>query len=128
MIPAHRVLVTGAGRGIGRAIAVICAQEGACGIAICARSEEQLKQTEEAIAEQARGACKTVNVKCDVVDEASVNAMVDVAMQELGGLDILINNAGVGHDPAPFWTLSASDFDKVMSVNLKGISSSWLPT
>ena len=113
--------MTGAGRGIGRAIALICAREGACGIAICARSEEAIKEVEGAILNEASSVCKTVTIPCDVGDEDAVNAMVDAAMSELGGLDILINNAGVGHDPAPFWDLSADDFDRVINVNLKGV-------
>lgn len=83
-------IVTGGSRGIGRAIALALAAEG-CHIAICARGEEKLRETEAEL--QAAGV-KTFAASVDVTDAAALEAFVDQAAQTLGRLDILVNNAG----------------------------------
>lgn len=87
-----RVIVTGATRGIGRAIANAFAAEGAR-VAICARGEAAVRQTGEALAEKA-GAVIARSV--DVTDTAAVKAFVDEVAEAWGGVDVLINNAGQG--------------------------------
>lgn len=108
-------LVTGASRGIGRAIAVRYAEEGA-DLVLAATSLAGLQATRaEAEAAGARVALQAV----DVADRAQVQAMVDGAVAAFGGLDVLVNNAGVYH-AAPLLDTAPEDFDRVMQVNLYG--------
>jgi 3-oxoacyl-[acyl-carrier protein] reductase len=81
-------VVTGASRGIGRAIALRLAEEGA-GVAICARGEESLREAEAQL--RARGA-PVHAAPCDVSDPAALDAFLDAARAALGGVDILVNN------------------------------------
>ena len=83
-------IVTGGSRGIGRAIALALAAEG-CNIAICARGEEKLRETE---AEIKASGVRTFAMPVDVTDGAVVDAFIGAAASELGGIDILVNNAG----------------------------------
>ncbi|MEX2246572.1 MAG: glucose 1-dehydrogenase [Dehalococcoidia bacterium] len=83
-------LITGASRGIGRAIALALASEG-CDVALVARGEERLRETEREVA--ARGV-RTAAVVADVTVAADVERMVREAAERLGRIDILVNNAG----------------------------------
>jgi len=102
-------IVIGGSRGIGRAISLGLAAEGA-NVAICARSEEPLRETEAAIREKGVRVCAQV---CDVADSAALAAFLDAARQALGGVDILVHNASafaVGPDLA--------DWDASLQVDL----------
>src|SRR5215207_3034611 len=83
-------LVTGATRGIGRAIAAKLAAEG-CAVAICARDDDAVAQTVAAL--EAQGA-KAFGASVDVTDDAALEGFVDAAAQTLGGLDLVVANAG----------------------------------
>ena len=83
-------IVTGGSRGIGRAIALGLATEG-CHVAICARGEEKLRETEAEI--KAKGV-NTFAMPLDVTDAAAIDAFVERTAAELGRIDILVNNAG----------------------------------
>ena len=83
------VVVTGGSRGIGRSTALAFAQEGAH-VAICARSEETLRETEKEL-QQAGG--KVYAAVCDVADKEALPAFLDDARAALGGLHVLVNNA-----------------------------------
>jgi NAD(P)-dependent dehydrogenase (short-subunit alcohol dehydrogenase family) len=100
-------IVTGASRGIGRAIARQLALEG-CDVAICARSEGPLKQ---AASELAKESGRTVvPIVCDTLDADAIRRFVDGAARELGGLHIVINNAArVGGTPGTIETVSDAD-------------------
>jgi len=115
-------IVTGASRGIGRAIAIGFAQEGA-NVIVAARSEMEKKElpgtiykTVEEIQTFGR---RALPLKCDVTDEASVNEMVQKTIAEFGRIDILVNNAGLAfyypviETPLKRWEL-------VVKVNLTG--------
>jgi len=109
-------LVTGAQQGIGRAIALAFAQEGADVLVNYLDDRAAAEQ----VAEQARKAgVRAVVAQADVsrVDEGQ--ALVTRAVHELGGLDILVNNAGV-YPRSPFLELSEREWDWVLDVNLKG--------
>nr|WP_262922285.1 3-ketoacyl-ACP reductase [Hymenobacter sp. 5414T-23] len=108
-------LVTGAGKGIGRAIAVALAQEGV-NVALLARTESQLREVAQEI--EALGV-KAVVLAADIADRASVEAAVSKAQAELGDLDILINNAGIGTF-AKLVDMDPAEWEKIIQVNLLG--------
>jgi NAD(P)-dependent dehydrogenase (short-subunit alcohol dehydrogenase family) len=110
------VLVTGSGRGIGRAIALAFAREGAS-VAVNSLHGETAEPTAEDVRRLGR---KAVAIVADVSVEDQVNAMVDRTVQELGGLDILVNNAGVSQPIMPTVEQSTEDWDRVIDVNLRG--------
>ena len=85
------VVVTGGGRGIGRALALICAEEGAR-VALLARTAAEI----EAVADEAAasGALAMLVRSCDVTDAAAVDSTIEDVAAVLGGIDVLINNAG----------------------------------
>ena len=108
-------LVTGASRGLGKAIALALAQEGAS-IAAVARSEEALKDTVEAI--RANGG--TIEpYAVNVADEASVEAAVEKITARFQHIDVLVNNAGVTRDGL-LMRMKSDDWDAVLDTNLKG--------
>ena len=108
-------LITGAGRGIGREIAVRFAQEGA-DLFLNATRLETLDETRRLASVSGRW----VEVyPADVADRPAVDAMVKEALQRFGRIDILVNNAGI-YRPKPFLKYTAEDFDRVMKVNVYG--------
>jgi len=106
-------VVTGAARGIGFATAQRFAQEGAA-VAII-----DLDETAAAEAAAKLGATKAIGVGCNVSDAASVDAAVERVVSELGGIHILVNNAGITRDNLLF-KMTEEDWDLVMGVHLKG--------
>jgi NAD(P)-dependent dehydrogenase (short-subunit alcohol dehydrogenase family) len=112
-----RILITGGASGIGAASAVLLAQRGAK-VVIADLAE----QAGNDIAEQATKDGHSIAFhKVDVADGESVKALFGFAMKTLGGLDVVINNAGIDHKPAPMHELSDDDFDRQIAVNLKGV-------
>jgi NAD(P)-dependent dehydrogenase (short-subunit alcohol dehydrogenase family) len=108
-------LVTGASGGLGSAIAVGLAAEGAA-VALHARNADAAGVVRRRIEE---GGGRATVVTGDVRDPDEVDAMLAAAEADLGPLDILVNNAGV-MSTAPFLDLSAAEWDKVLDTNLKG--------
>lgn len=115
-------IVTGASRGLGQAIAIGLAGEGAS-VVVAARSEvenEKLPGTIHRTAELIRASGgQALAVKCDVTDERSVDEMVAAAMSRFGRVDILVNNAGTAFY-RPFIEMPAKRFEVVMRVNVTG--------
>lgn len=109
------VLVTGGGRGIGRAIALALAREGAR-LAIAARTVSQLDRVAEEIRDVGRVA---LAVKCDVTESVSVQAMAEAIEKRLGSVDILVNNAGAARS-APLLKTDESLWQEMLAVNLTG--------
>jgi glucose 1-dehydrogenase len=117
------VLVTGSTSGIGQAIAVRFAEYGANVAINYLRHPEEAEETEEQVhtcLNQVRQTgVKDVLVQGDVSKEADVEQMMADAVEQLGGIDVLVNNAGI-QISRPSHELSAADFDKVLAVNLRG--------
>jgi 3-oxoacyl-[acyl-carrier protein] reductase len=109
-------LVTGGARGIGYAIAEKFAQEGAR-IVICDLDAAIVEPAAAALA--AAHGIEALGIGCDVGDETQVDALFETALKRFGGLDILINNAGVTRDNLLF-KMTADDWDTVMHVHLRG--------
>lgn len=109
-------LVTGAGRGIGRAIALSLAKHGA-DVAINFASNEQAAGE---VAAQIRSMGRRAELfKCNIADDAAVHAMGDSIKSVYPSIDILVNNAGITRDKS-FLKMNHQDWDEVVAVNLKG--------
>lgn len=109
-------LITGAGRGIGRAIAIALAKEGAEVVINYNGSEERAKEVKQTIEENGG---KASMYKCNVSYFAACEAMIKDIIKEYGHLDILVNNAGITKDGL-IMKMKEEDFDSVLNVNLKG--------
>lgn len=112
----RRVLVTGAGSGIGRATALAFAAEGAHVLATDI-SEQTVAETQSLI-EAAGGRCDTY--VADVGDEVSMQQLADTVHQKHGSLDVLVNNAGIGA-AGRFLDTTISTWDRVHRINVKGV-------
>lgn len=110
-----KALVTGASRGIGKAVALKLAAEGA-EVIVTATSLERAKQTADQIVALGH---KAIPVKVDVGVSADVEALFQVVVAEFGSLDILVNNAGITRDGL-LMRMKDEDWDSVLDVNLKG--------
>jgi 3-oxoacyl-[acyl-carrier protein] reductase len=108
-------VVSGAGQGIGAAIAERLASEGAA-VALLDMNADAARSTAEAIT--LKGG-KAIGIECNVSDEASVNAAVEQVASELGGVHIVVNNAGITRDNMLF-KMSVEEFDLVLAVHLRG--------
>ncbi|HZS48608.1 MAG TPA: SDR family NAD(P)-dependent oxidoreductase [Blastocatellia bacterium] len=108
-------LITGGGRGIGRAIALAFAREGAD----CAVAARTLAQVQEVAAEIRDLGRRAIALRCDVADRQSVDRMVDSAIKKFDHIDILVNNAGVAKSQ-PLTKMTDELWDEIISVNLNG--------
>ncbi|MEQ8161971.1 MAG: glucose 1-dehydrogenase, partial [Smithellaceae bacterium] len=109
-------LVTGAGRGIGKAIALALAKAGA-DVCVTARTESQINQTAEEIRQMGR---KALAVPADATNAAAVASVVEKTVAELGGLQILVNNAGM-EMPKTLMETSEEEYNTVMDTNVKSM-------
>jgi 3-oxoacyl-[acyl-carrier protein] reductase len=119
-------LITGGARGIGKAVALAYAREGAR-LAICARTESEINETVQEIQKLKADA---QGWPCDVSIEESVKDFVGAIIKEFGRIDILVNNAGVMTRPVPITELEVKKWDYTIAVNLRGpflITKSVLP-
>lgn len=112
---ARTALVTGGGRGIGKAVALTLAARG-LKVAVVARSLEEVDDVAMAIHEAGGQATSCV---CDVSNEESVRAAVARVADRLGAVDVLVNNAGVSHS-VPFHKMDLADWQRMLDVNLTG--------
>ncbi|MGI4827314.1 MAG: SDR family NAD(P)-dependent oxidoreductase [Janthinobacterium lividum] len=110
-------VVTGSSSGIGQAIAVRLASEGASIVIDYHSHAEGAEDTQNQIA--AKGGPKSVIVQADVSTVAGGQSLVTAAYDQLGGCDILVNNAGI-EKGSDFWETSEADYDAVLGLNLKG--------
>lgn len=110
-------LVTGASRGIGRAIAIKLAAEGA---KVAINYAGNTAKAEEVKAEIEAAGGEAMLVQADVADSAAVDAMVAAVTEQYGTIDILVNNAGITRDGL-LMRMKDEDFDAVINTNLKGV-------
>jgi NAD(P)-dependent dehydrogenase (short-subunit alcohol dehydrogenase family) len=110
-------VVTGAGRGIGAAIASRLAKMGAT-VVLCGRSQEPLNSTAAAIS---KAGAKADVFACDISDLSSVEALAAHVEKSFGRVDILVNNAGVGAFKQPLHQMPPESWDKVLHTNLRGV-------
>jgi len=109
-------IVTGSARGIGKAIAVKLAEEGA-NVVIVDVIQEEAEKTAREIEAMGR---KSMAMKVDVTNYKEVEGLLNKVKEEMGGVDILVNNAGITRDNL-ILRMTPEDFDLVINVNLKGV-------
>jgi len=103
-------IVTGSTRGIGRAIAEAFVEAGAR-VVISSESEEDTARDADALGQP--------GIACDVTGDAALARLVDGTLAELGGIDLLVCNAGITGKPGPFASIDMDDYDRVMALNLR---------
>jgi NAD(P)-dependent dehydrogenase (short-subunit alcohol dehydrogenase family) len=109
-------IVTGAGKGIGRGIALALAKDG-FNVVVA----DLNKDDADAVASELNGmGVEAAGVACDVSDAGAVRALFSAAAERFGRLDVLVNNAGI-YPYVAFEKMTEADWDKVMDVNLKGV-------
>src|SRR4029077_5682072 len=111
------ILVTGSSQGIGEAVALRLAQEGADVVVNYHSNPEGAKRVTEHIMGMGR---RTAAVQADLSNIEQVQQLVRESVRLLGKLDMLVNNAGV-EKSADFWKVTEADYDLVLNVNLKGL-------
>ena len=116
MLKGKTAIITGSGRGIGRAIALAMAAQGA-NIVV---NDVNMESADEVVAEIEAMGRQAIAVKADVTAEEQVLAMVEACINRFGKLDILVNNAGI-IQTVPVTEIDGKDWDRVMEVNLKGV-------
>ncbi|HUT03757.1 MAG TPA: 3-oxoacyl-[acyl-carrier-protein] reductase [bacterium] len=109
-------LVTGAARGIGKAIAERLARDG-LNVVLCDLLEDEMAETKREL--ESLGS-DTLTFNCDVTDSARVDAMVKETEQHYGRLDVLVNNAGITRDNL-LMRMSDEDWERVLAVNLRSV-------
>jgi 3-oxoacyl-[acyl-carrier protein] reductase len=109
-------IVTGAGRGIGRAIALALAKNGS-DVVVAARTKSEISEMAKDIERIGR---KSLAVPTDVSDENDVQNLIQKTIQQFGRIDILVNNAGIGSF-GKVQDLSVRDFDRMWAVNMRGV-------
>jgi len=133
LLAGQRVLVTGSGRGIGRAIALVCHNQGAK-VALSSRTRSELEETaalmRKATTSQQRdeGGSRPPDgddihiAQADVTDDAQVNEMVDSIVRKWGGIDVLVNNAGASQaSKGPCQSLPSDDLERLLRVNVVAV-------
>lgn len=115
-LQSRTALVTGGGRGIGRATALALA-EGGASVAVLARSAEEVERTVE---ELRTGGHRAAGVSADVADPATLTDALDRLIGDLGTIDILVNNAGVSWPVGPTSDIDPEQFAQAVAINLVG--------
>ena len=112
-------LVTGGTRGIGYAVAQALLARGDS-VVVTGTSDDSAQRAEKALATAANDSTRVMGVTCDVRDRAAVQRAVATVVQRFGGLDVLVNNAGVGVG-APIAALAPEEWHRLIDINLTGV-------
>lgn len=115
MLDGQTAFITGASQGIGREIAKVLADEGV-NVALAARSDG-IYETADQIDDEDR----TLAVRTDVTDEDNVIESIDKTVDEFGGLDVLVNNAGIAGPTKPIEEITVEEWQQTLDVNLMGM-------
>ncbi len=110
------IVITGSGRGIGRSIAICCAEEGAR-VVINDINPSSLQQARTLL--ESKGA-KVIAFEGDISKRSEAQGLIDAAVKEFGRIDVLVNNAGI-MKAIPFLDITEEDWDETIKVNLKGV-------
>lgn len=110
-------LVTGAGQGIGKEIALAFAREGDS-LVLAARNQANLEAT---AAETTELGAETLVVPTDVSDAGAIDAMAAAALDRFGGVDVVVNNSGIGGPSGRLWELDLDGWQETMAVNVTGV-------
>jgi NAD(P)-dependent dehydrogenase (short-subunit alcohol dehydrogenase family) len=116
-VDGRTAIVTGASSGIGKAIAERFAADGA-DVVVCSREQDNVDPVAEEI-EDSDWDGRALAVECDVTDRDAVEALVDATVEEFGGVDVLVNNAGASF-MAPFEEISENGWETIVDINLHG--------
>ncbi len=116
LLAGRTVLITGGSRGVGRSIAMTCAREGANVAFTYVKADAEAEKTEQALRE--RGV-RVWRFKASTTDKAATQALVQTLEAESGGVDALVNNAGIGQ-VVPLALMEEEDWDRMMNTNVKG--------
>jgi len=116
VLAGRTVLVTGAAKRLGRATALASAERGA-NVAITYR--ESAREAQALVAELAKFGGEALAVRCDITDEKSVREMVKEVVRELGGIDVLVNNAA-NYETVEFEKISVAQWDAIFASNTRG--------
>ncbi|WP_216893293.1 SDR family NAD(P)-dependent oxidoreductase [Nocardia alni] len=111
-----RALVTGGNRGLGKAFAVALAEAGAA-VALCGRDADR---NAEAVREAAEAGLNLLPITADITDEREVERMTGQAIEALGGLDVLVNNAGICYHNDS-WNVTDAEWDEVFDLNVRAL-------
>jgi 3-oxoacyl-[acyl-carrier protein] reductase len=112
----NTALVTGGGRGIGRETAILLSKKG-LNVIICSRTQEEIDSVIKEI--ESYGNKEIIGRKCDVSVYSKVNTLINEALEVFGGVDVLINNAGITHVKKLIDT-TEEEWDQTLNINLKG--------
>lgn len=116
---AKNVVVTGSSRGIGEAIALEFAKSG-YNVVINSRSNQDLTTSREQILRNVNGSTRVVSFPGDISQEDVCVNKMNKAEDELGNIDVLVNNAGINGPEKSTADISSSEWDEVLNINLKG--------
>ena len=109
------VIITGGARGIGCGIAEACVDQGACVVLADILYDEAQESAKKL------GGNGHLAVRHDVRKAESAQNLVDKTLEKFGRIDVLVNNAGVGPNPAPIQDLTEEEYDRVLDINLRGV-------
>ena len=115
----RKAVVTGASQGLGLAISIAFVHEGA-DVLICARSQHELMVAREAVADNAPANVQILAESVDISREPDVKRLADIAEERLGGVDVLVCNAGVYGPKGPLESVQWSDWEQTIAINLNG--------
>lgn len=110
------VIVTGAGRGIGRSVAKGFA-DGKAKVVVCSRTEAELRTLQEEI-EESGGVCEVI--RCDVTERADIENVIHQTVEKFGRIDVLVNNAGITKK-IPAKEIALEDFKQIIDINLTAV-------